>query len=321
MHRENRKRSVVSLVLGLTAVLMFAAGSASAQQTKPIPVNHCGQTLNQAGKTYVLTTDLDCSGSFADGLDISASNVTFHLGNHTLSSTDCDLSRQMYGIFVPGNITNVKIDGGTVRGFEDGVVLSSTKSRVSGMTVTGACVFGIAVQNDGNTVTTNRVTHNGWDGIGLQVATHTQITANDVSGNFGNGVALANNSHNNSIVNNILSSNGAAGVLIQGSDVNNNYSNTVANNALDGNVWGIEVDNPENFVHYNTIRGNLDAGIWLTVYGSASQVMHNTVLGSARTDMLDDSPSCGGNTWRNDFFDTDLVDGVPDGGMNVGCAR
>lgn len=319
MHRDNPKRLSLSMVLSLAAALLFVAGPASAQRQHQ--VIHCGQTLDQAATEYVLASDLDCSGSLADGIVIAASGVTLHLGNHTLSSTDCDLSREIYGIFVPGNVSNVKIDGGTVRGFVDGVVLSSSKSRVSAMTVTGACVFGIAVQNDSNTVTTSRVTHNGDDGIGLQVATNTQITANDISDNTGFGVGLANNSHDNSIVNNILSRNAAGGIDIEAGDNNNNYSNTVANNALDGNFSGIVLENPGNVVHDNTIRGSLDTGIWVKSSGAPSKIIHNTVLGSVLADMTDESPGCGGNKWRRDFFDTDLVNGVPDGGMDVGCLR
>jgi parallel beta helix pectate lyase-like protein len=323
MHRKNRKRFFLSIVLSLAAVVFFAWSPASAKTIKIFHVTHCGQTLDKAG-VYVLDTDLDCSGSLADGLVISASGVTFHLGNHTLSSTDCDMTREIYGIFVPGNIVNVKIDGGTVRGFVDGVVLSSSKSRVSAMTVTGACLFGIAVQNNGNTVTTSRVSHSGGDGIGLQVATQTLITANDISDNGGFGVGLANNSNHNFITYNMFSRNGAnggGGIVIQDGDNNNNNNNTVANNALDGNVQGIVVANALSVVHNNTIRGSLDTGLWMQIWGIPSIIMHNTVLGSAQSDMLDDSLNCGGNTWRNNFFDTDVVNAVSDGGMGVGCIQ
>ena len=115
--------------------------------------------------------------------------------------------------------------------------------------------------------------------------------------------------------------NGGGGIVIQDGDNNNNNNNTVANNALDGNVQGIVVANALRVVHDNTIRGSLDTGLWIQPWGSPSTVMRNMVLGSAQSDMLDDSPNCGGNTWRNDFFDTDVVDGVPDGGQGVGCIQ
>src|SRR5207237_484815 len=96
MYRAIRKYAFLSTMPSVAAVLLLA-GSASAQQ----PVNTCGQTLKQSG-VYVLTTDLDCSGTFANGINITASNITFHLGNHTLSSTDCDSNREIYGVVASG---------------------------------------------------------------------------------------------------------------------------------------------------------------------------------------------------------------------------
>jgi hypothetical protein len=56
----------------------------------------------------MLATDLDCSETFANGLNSTASNVVFHLAGHTLSSTDCDLSKDISGIFVPGNVIRLQ---------------------------------------------------------------------------------------------------------------------------------------------------------------------------------------------------------------------
>jgi parallel beta-helix repeat protein len=300
-------------MLSVAAAIVLAAGSASAQNQ----VNTCGQTLAQPG-VYVLATDLDCSGTFANGINITASNVTFHLGNHTLSSTDCDMRREIYGIFVPRDVSNVKIDGGIVRGFVDGVVLFSSKSHVSAMTVTGACLFGIAVQNDGNSVTTNRVNHVSGYGIGLQVATNTHITANDISNNVC-GVGLSNHANHNFITYNILSGNGAGSGC--GVRVNFGTDNIVANNAFDGNFSGILLEDAGNTARDNTIRGSVNSGIAVSSNGSPGNVIHNTVLGSGVADMSDASPSCGANTWTRNTFDTDLVNGVPDGGPHAGCIR
>lgn len=314
MCQTSSTRPALTRLLELAAVLFFTCTLSFAQK----PVDHCGQTLDTPG-VYVLATDLDCSKTFASGINIAATGVTLHLGNHTLSSTDCDLNRGIYGIFVPGNVSNVKIDGGTVRGFDDGVVLSSSHSRVSAMTVTGACQFGIAVQNDGNTVTTSRVTRNSVDGIGLQVASNTQITSNDISDNLGNGVGVSNlpGFTHNLISHNILSRNAAgSGVRISGgSDI------TVADNAFDSNLDGIVLEDAGNSVHGNTIRGSLGVGIYVPPSASPSTITGNTVLGSAASDMSDVSPACGGNTWKANFFDTDLVNSVPDGGPKKGCLR
>jgi len=314
MYKQIRNRLFASLLYGLAGFLL-TAGSARAQTD----VTTCGQILGQPG-IYILTVDLDCSGTLANGINITVSDVTFHLGSHTLSSTDCDLTKDINGIFVPGSIAGVRIDGGTVRGFNDGIVLSSSKSRVRAMTVTGACQFGIAVQNHGNTVSTSRVTRNGVDGIGLQVATNAHISANDISDNLGYGVGVSNNSKHNFITYNILSRNGAG---TQGGGVVISYGtdNTVANNSFDNNFDGIVLEDARNTVHANTISGGLDVGLYLAGSASPSRVTHNTVLGSDVSDMSDASPACGLNTWRGNTFNTDLVDHAPDGGPKSGCIR
>jgi len=68
------------------------------------------------------------------------------------------LSKDISGIFVPGNVIGFKIDGGTVTSFNDRIVLSSSKSRVTGMTVTKACLFSIALQGADNQLDMNVVT-------------------------------------------------------------------------------------------------------------------------------------------------------------------
>ena len=305
---RNRRRLTTWLIVSAAVTLISAVATAQ------MPVDHCGQTLAKSG-TYVLTTDLDCSGTFANGINVAASNIRFHLGNHTLSSADCDLTKTIYGIFVPGNVSNVNLDGGKVRGFVDGVVLSSSKSRISAMTVTEACQFGIAVQNDRNVVTTSRVNHSGVDGIGLLFATNTRIIANDISDNLGNGVGLSGSSHN-FVAFNILSRNTASGVLISGESFN-----TVANNEFDINFDGIELEDTDNTVQQNTIRGSLDVGIYLAGSASPAHITHNAVLGSGLSDMSDASPSCALNKWISNIFETDLVSGVSDGGPGRGCIR
>ena|SRR5262245_32120815 len=154
----------------------------------------------------MLATDLDCSETFANGLNSTASNVVFHLAGHTLSSTDCDLSKDISGIFVPGNVIGFKIDGGTVTSFNDRIVLSSSKSRVTGMTVTKACLFSIALQDADNQLDMNVVTL-GVDGIGIGPGDHNRILSNDVSNHVRIGVEISNSSDNNQVKNDIINNN------------------------------------------------------------------------------------------------------------------
>jgi parallel beta-helix repeat protein len=310
------RKHFATILLAFAATLLFAASSASASQN----VTTCGATISKAG-TYILAADLDCSGTDATGINITGSNVTFHLAGHTLSSTDCSDTKEVYGIFVVGKLTNVRIDGGKVQGFTDGVVLSSSHSRVRGVTVTSACLFGIAITGSNNQVDTSVVSLTHGDGIGIGSGGGNRILSNDISDNFRVGVDISNFSNNNVVQNNIISNNGIAAQQQGGVAIFNGTGNLIANNALNNNFEGIEIESPGNAVSGNVVSGSADVGIFLPSLGSPSTVQNNIVFGSALVDMLDDQAACGSNTWRSNNFQTDLVNDIPDGGPKVGCLR
>jgi len=315
MCNKIQNKCLTSTLFGLAVLLLLAVSPARALT----PVTACGQTLDVPGGAYILTVDLDCSGTLANGINIAASNVFFHLAGHTISSTDCDASKSIGGIVAPGGISGVRIDGGTVKGFNDGIVLYSASSRMSGMTVTNACIFGIAISGQNNRVDTSVVTLSGLDGIGIGAASGIYIVSNDISGNARVGVDISNFSNNNFVVNNIINRNGILDGEQGGVAIFNGTNNLVANNALNNNFNGIEIESPGNLVRGNTVSGSSNTGIFITPVGSPSTVKYNTVLGSGITDMSDDT--CGVNTWRNNTFQTDLVAGVSDGGPGTGCIR
>jgi parallel beta-helix repeat protein len=307
-------KSVALLLFGLTSMIVLAAHPAYAL----IPVSACGQTLDRSGE-YVLTADLNCSGTFVDGTDITASDVTFHLAGHTISSTDCDETKAISGIYAPLGLWGVNIDGGTIQGFRDGIFLAASHSRVSGMTVTSACVFGMVVENDDNRVDTSVVTLSGLDGIGLQVATGSVITGNYISGNARLGVSLSNHSNNNIVSKNIVNNNGIIDREQGGIAIFFGINNVVSDNRLNNNWNGIEMESDGNLVRGNSVAGSVSVGIFITTLGTPSTVRHNIVLGSGIADLSDDSRSCGSNTWSSNVFETNLAGGVSDGGSGAGC--
>ena len=299
--------------------------------TSLTPVTTCGQVLDQPGE-YLLTTNLDCSGGEGDynGVTITASDVNFHLAGHTIASSDCDTNRNISGIAVIGGLTHVKIDGGTIIGFNDGIVLASSDSHVKGMTVQNACVFGIVVQGSNNVVQTNVVTGSGSDGIILSPATRATISSNYSSGNKRAGIAVSDFADDNTIEKNILNNNGGTGegagiIVFNGTKTMIRY-NTANNNDFAG-IRIASVTNPQNeagpltTVMGNMVSGNANVGIWIQANAAPSSISGNTVFGNGDTDLLDEVYSCGTNSWLNNLFKTDLAGGVSDGGPQTGCIR
>ena len=307
-------------LFGVAALLMMAATPAFSL-TLVNPGGGCAQTLSAAGE-YVLTGDLHCSGTFGNGIDITASNVVFHLAGHTISSTDCDLTKNISGIFVQGGISNVLIDGGTVSGFNDGIVLSSTSSLVRGMKTTGACAFGIAISGQNNQVDTSVVTASHIDGIGIQAASGILITANDISGNFRVGVDISNFSNNNTVAVNVIDNNGIVAGEQGGIAIFNGKNNLISGNTVNNNFHGILIGSPGNVVENNTVNGSVGkgangVGISINASGASTVVKGNTVLGSSEVDMSDSNSRCGTDLWQNNSFQTAGVAGGP----NPGCIQ
>jgi hypothetical protein len=186
----------VATVLLLTASPMLALTPVS-------PAKGCAQTLNTAGE-YILTGDLHCSDP-VNGINITASNVIFHLAGHTISSSAaCDSTKAISGIAVPSGVTRVEIEGGTVSRFNDGILIFSSHSVVRGIYTTGACFVGLEISGQTNRVVGSVVTASLGDGIGIGSGTGIVITRNDISGNFRAGVDISNFSNNNSVVENII---------------------------------------------------------------------------------------------------------------------
>jgi Right handed beta helix region len=320
MTSERTRRELQRLFLtGLVAVGGVVMPLTSvAQPLIPVdPANGCGQTLSAPGE-YVLGGDLTCAGAVS-GLVITASNVVLHLAGHTIANDTCDLNVTFGGIVVSGSrVSGVQIDGGVVEGFNDGVILFASGSRVTAMTVRGACTFGIAVSGQNNRLENNLVTTNGLDGIGVGQSNGTFIAFNDISNNSRIGVDISNGATDTVVQDNVINGNGGAqgsGVAVFGGT-----GNVVRRNAVNGNANGIVIDAPGTLAVDNFVNGSRDTGIAVSAVGAPSVVKRNTVLGSG-VDLSDGSGACDSNTWNRNTFLTDLVLGLSDGGPAAGCIR
>jgi nitrous oxidase accessory protein NosD len=166
------------LVLGVAAL---AAPPARAQSTA---ITACGQTIEQPGQ-YHLAADLGpCQGH---GVTIAASGVHLTLAGHTITGVSgpgaCDLDNPQSGVVLTPGSSDVKVSGGTITGFVDGLNVGGAHSRVTAMNVTGNCFFGMTVSGPSHRVDTSVVKANATDGIALCESQDAVVTANHVTDN------------------------------------------------------------------------------------------------------------------------------------------
>lgn len=277
-------------------------GLASAQPAST-PVTQCGQVLDAPGN-YHLAQDLVCTG---DGVVITASRVRLSLAGRTLSGVStqasCDLDNPQYGITIGGGLSGVRVSGGTVRGFVDGIVLSSSSSRLTALTVADNCLFGMYVGGTGNRVDANRVSGSD-DGIILCDAQQTVVASNEAFGNDRFGVILScgNGSNQNRLVGNILHDNGLLSGAGGGLAIFAGDDNVILGNAVNGNFDGIRLSATNGtLVRDNTVNGNLSVGISVEAPSAGNTIRGNTAHGNAIFDRSDTTPA-GSNSWLNNLY-------------------
>jgi parallel beta-helix repeat protein len=283
------------------------------------PVVSCGQILGASGN-YHLTGHLGpCLGH---GVEITASDVNLDLAGFTISgvsgSSSCNQGSPQHGILVNSFLPRVHISGGTVTGFVDGIVLFAPNSRVTGMTLTGNCVFGLLLSGGDSVIDNSRVTGNGVDGLALGLATRATIHSNNIVGNARYGIILTQNSNQNVIRDNVIRNNGP----VQGGAIGllSGTSNQVLHNVLIANANGVDVQDSGNLVEDNTVIDHPQVGISISAPAGQNLVRNNTVTGNG-FDLVDVNDGCGTNTWLANVFLTDRVAGVSDGGPAAGCIR
>jgi parallel beta-helix repeat protein len=241
-----------------------------------------------------------------------------------VSSTEaCNLDDPQYGIHIQAPATGVKVSGGTVTGFVDGIVLYSSSSRAYAMTVTDNCAFGIVVSGTKNVVDTNLVSGSGIDGVGLVEASAVTVEANYLFDNSRYGVVISAFSDGNTVQSNIMKGNGVAVGAGGGILIANGNSNLVQDNAAIGNFDGISLGESitGSIVRRNTANGNVSVGIAVGGGSTPNSITGNTARGNGAVDLSDSNPGCGANIWKNKLFATDSVAAVSDGGPTAGCIR
>ena len=314
----------LSVLLGLLVPFLFLLETTPARAGSTA-VTTCGQILSGAGD-YELTNDLGpCQG---DGVVIAASGVHLTLGGHTISGVNppsvCDFrttTAKQVGVRAQGPFTNVRINGGIVTGFLNGIELvgvppSFIEFTVTAMTLTNNCALGIvAVAAQNGLIATSVVKGNGEDGIALVAEgisgicnpciQNITVESNDASGNARFGILNEGNSI--TMRENIVDDNAAlptgAGIGIFGS--NNTIDRNSANNNKLPSGFGIILEQgvKGNVITGNTANGNA-TGIDVELNTSSNTVRGNIAHGNSSADLSDVNPACGSNTWKNNNFDT-----------------
>lgn len=308
----------MALVFAAAAAIVVGAAASARAVTLIDPAVGCDYALDKAGEEYVLTGDLSCTAK-TSGLRITESGVVLHLAGHTISSPFCDLSYTLVGVLLEGYLTDVVVEGGTVTGFNDGILLSGARNRARGMTATGACVFGVVISGEDNVLDTSVVANNGMDGVALGAARGNTVRSNRIFGNKRDGVEISNFSDANLVESNIISENGeyeGFGVVIY-----NGTANLIRANAVNRNFNGIGLQSLSNTAEDNTVAASRISGISISAIGAGSSVQGNMVFGSGLIDMSDEVAACATNTWSGNTFETDEAGGIPDGGPSVPCIQ
>ncbi len=204
------------------------ADATNSADTTPVSSSlSCGQVVTES---VTLSANLECS---TDGLIAGADGITINLNGFTIAGPGGESSK--VGIMLANN-DNVQVTGGTVKGFQAGVLnTGGSGNTISKVTFTENQ---IAIFNTGAT-TTNIETNNMFSnsiGVASHSSTGTQLHQNMLTDNQLAGVTLVNSATNVLDFNTITGS--VNGVFLDGQSANNNVNtNTIVQNS------GVDINN------------------------------------------------------------------------------
>jgi parallel beta-helix repeat protein len=244
------RRFALSVTMGVAASGLFGAGSADAHAVA------CGDTVTHSVK---LTADLvNCP---ANGLVIGRSGITVDLNGHVIDGVPL---ASMDGIDNPNGFDRVVIKNGTIREFDNGIEMVSSRLntlrdlQLLSNANRGLNLFGF----DDSTI--KRVSISGSsEGAGLELAgtdssDHNRVVDSSFRLNTGVGLAI-NGGSDNTVIDSVAAENAGNGILIAAVAGNDAIGNAVRGVAATNNsLSGVEVtgDGAANFARSNTIRGN-----------------------------------------------------------------
>jgi hypothetical protein len=262
------------------------------------PISTCGFVVSAPG-SYSLTADLTCT---AVGILVAASNVDLDLNHHVVSNgstNDVGIITATKDPFVPGtpgldfsscvSVTGVHIHDGTVKNFNQGIVICSSSAASNGPSVNmSATVDHIAIQSNHvgiallssghNTLDNDFFSLNDTYALQLENASSNVIVKNLIDSN-NIGISLNNNANTNIVLLNSVTLSFYIGVRITSST-----GNTVSSNF---------------FTDSNNQTSSI--GIAVGAGTSGNTMSSNMAFYSGIADLVDLLP-CGTNPWSANFF-------------------
>jgi parallel beta-helix repeat protein len=218
-----------------------SADSKDTTDSTPVSTSlSCGQVVRES---VTLSANLECS---TDGLIAGADDITINLNGFTIAGPGGESSK--VGIMLANN-DNVQVTGGTVKGFQAGVLnTGGSDNTVSKVTFTEnqIAIFNTGAKN--TNIETNNMFSNSI-GVASHSSTGTKLHQNMLTDNQLAGVTLVNSAENVLDFNTITGS--VNGVFLDGQSTNNNVNtNTIVQNS------GVDINNG------NGLPTNINANIF-----------------------------------------------------------
>jgi Right handed beta helix region len=317
---------ITNTALALAALLLLGIGAippaAYAFNYTLNTIKTCGGVIpSGATGTWIVQKNLMNTSSSVNCITIEASGVAIDLHGYTIKAPG-GVGESGYGITdgrscTPSCQQNIIIANGTIKGFNEGISLSSTEYvTIANMNVKEN-EYGIYLLQNYAAVTDSQVDNNMADGMSFNGSYNT-VSRSAANNNGGNGMVFLGS--NNTINNSPANGNGQTGMSFY-----NSINNTVDNSQANGNeVYGlIFVYGQTPFVSNNTItdsqaNGNKrDVGIFIG--GSGNLLTGDTANGNGSVGIDVVCPSnLLGNTAAGNTPNTPTGNIMTSG---TGCAR
>ena len=261
----------------LSLLLLVSSGPARAETTACAAITSVPYTISAPG-IYCLTESLSMSSAAGNAITIAADDVVVDLNGHTLDGSGAGTATTASGIATSGDLKNVTVRNGTVRGFFVGVGLSGTVPFttsqgyvVERMRADRNTLIGIGVQGRGGIVRDNLIVKTGGS---TAPAAGGAYTVKAVWGS-GPGVYIVNNRIIETIEPAIGSASGVLLTFAPGAAVERNF---ISDAAAGTKSVGISVY----FCEKVTVVGNRIVNVTdgISYGGSTGLYMGNTVSGS-----------------------------------------